>query len=325
MPAQPICAGLEWAYPLRLRAELRPESSFRMSPRHFALAALLVCLWGLNFVVTRLALDHIPALLLVGLRYVGGAALCLVLPRPPTRLWRLAGITVTMFIGQYVCLYLALDLGFPAGLSSVALQIQAFLTIMLAALVLHERPAPRQWFGTIIALAGVGLIAVSTTKAGIPMASVLLLLGAAGAWAIGNVWMRGAGPYDPLGMIAWMSLAALVPMLVLSVIFDGASHDWQAITSINGLVFAEVIYMSVISTLGGFTIWGYLLKRYPASTIAPVTLAVPVIGAAAAALILGESFGLYRLGGMALILAGLLLAAMPWRFGARKVAVVSAP
>lgn len=296
-----------------------------MSPRHLALAAMLVCLWGLNFVVTRLALDHIPALLLVGLRYLGGAALCLVLPRPPTRLWRLAGITATMFIGQYVCLYLALDLGFPAGLSSVALQIQAFFTIMLAALVLHERPAPRQWFGTLIAMAGIGLIAVSTTKAGVPFASVVLLLGAAVSWAIGNILMRGAGSYEPLSMIAWMSLLAIVPMLVLSLIFDGASHDWQAITSINGPVFAEIAYITLVSTLGGFTIWSFLLKRYPTSTIAPITLAVPVTGAAAASLILGETFGLYRLGGMALILAGLLLAAVPWRFGARKVVAAGVP
>ena len=296
-----------------------------MSPRHLALAALLVCLWGLNFVVTRLALDHIPPLLLVGLRYLGGAALCLVLPRPPTNLWRLMGITLTMFMGQYMCLYLALDLGFPAGLSSVALQIQAFFTIMLAALILHERPAPRQWFGTLIAMAGVGLIAISTTKAGIPVASVLLLLGAAVAWAIGNVWMRGAGAYEPLGMIAWMSLLAMVPMLVLSVIFEGAGRDWHAVTSITWPIFAELVYIALVSTLGGFTIWGYLIKRYPASTIAPITLAVPVTGAASAALILGETFGLYRLAGMALILLGLLLAALPWRFGAQKAVPALTP
>ncbi len=296
-----------------------------MSPRHLALAALLVCLWGLNFVFTRLALDHIPAVLLVGLRYIGGAALCLVLPRPPTGLWRLLAITLTMFVGQYVCLYLALDLGFPAGLSSVALQIQAFFTIILAALMLHEHPSSRQWFGTLIAMAGVGLIAISTTRAGIPFASVLLLLGAAVAWAIGNVWMRGAGAYDPLGMIAWMSLLAMVPMLVLSVIFEGAARDWHAITSITWPIFGELVYIAIISTLGGFTIWGYLIKRYPASTIAPITLAVPVTGAASAALILGETFGLFRLAGMALILLGLVLAALPLRFGARQRRPAAAP
>ncbi|MBV1707226.1 MAG: EamA family transporter [Hyphomicrobiales bacterium] len=296
-----------------------------MSPRHIALAALLVCLWGLNFVCTRLALDHIPPMLLVGLRYVGGAGLCVALPRPAIAWWRLLAITVSMFIGQYLCLYLALDLGFPAGLSSVALQVQAFFTIILAALMLHERPKTRQWLGTLIAMAGVGLIALSTTRAGIPVAAVILLLGAAVAWALGNIWMRGAGTYDPLGMIAWMSLLAMAPMLAVSAIFEGPARDLRALGSITWLVFGEILYIAIVSTLGGFTIWSYLVKRYPASTVAPITLAVPVTGAASAALLLGETFGLYRLAGMALILLGLVLAAMPWRLGARRRPAAAAP
>jgi O-acetylserine/cysteine efflux transporter len=67
----------------------------------------------------------------------------------------------------------------------------------------------------------------------------------------------------------------------------------------------------VLSTLVGFGIWGGLLKRYPASTVAPFSLLVPIFGAASAALVYGESFGPGRLAGMALILLGLAVVALP--------------
>src|SRR5487761_2240552 len=115
-----------------------------MSPRHLALAMFVMGIWGFNFVVTRLALNHYPPILLVALRFALAAVPALFVPRPSFGFWRMTGISASMFMGQYVFLYLALMLGFPAGLSSVALQIQAFFTILLAAAVLGERPSQRQ-------------------------------------------------------------------------------------------------------------------------------------------------------------------------------------
>ena len=59
--------------------------------------------------------------------------------------------------------------------------------------------------------------------------------------------------------------------------------------------------------------WGHLLKLYPAAVVAPFSLLVPISGTLSAALILGESFGLMRLGGMVLIFIGLGVLVMPRR------------
>ena len=58
-------------------------------------------------------------------------------------------------------------------------------------------------------------------------------------------------------------------------------------------------------------IWGDLLRRYPATTVAPFSLLVPFVGALSAAAVFGESFGPLRLAGMALVLLGLVLVARP--------------
>ena len=285
-----------------------------MSPRHILLALIVVVIWGFNFVVTRLALDHYPPLLLVALRFSLAAIPCLFIPRPDVSLWRMIGIGMTMFVGQYAFLYLALAMGFPAGLSSVALQIQAFFTILLAALVLGERPGPRQMAGTAVAFAGLGVIAVATSHSGIPLLATFLILASACTWAIGNVWMRGAGKFDTLSMIVWLSLIPPAPMLLISLIFEGYGPVSQAMLGTTWYSFGLLAYIVILSTLVGFGIWGLLMKNYPASLIAPLTLLVPVTGAGSAALVLGEQFGPARMAGMALVLAGLACVALPARW-----------
>ncbi|MEO8669446.1 MAG: EamA family transporter, partial [Bauldia sp.] len=66
-----------------------------------------------------------------------------------------------------------------------------------------------------------------------------------------------------------------------------------------------LLYISVVSTTLGYGAWGHLLKLYPAVTVTPFSLLVPVSGTLAAAIVLGESFGPVRLAGMVLIFVGL--------------------
>ena len=284
-----------------------------MSPRHIALALVVILIWGFNFVVMRLALDQYPPMLLVALRFAMAAVPVLWIKPPKIALWRMLAIGLMMFGAQYVFLYLALVQGFPAGLSSVALQIQAFMTIILAALVLGERPSPQQMLGTLVAFAGLAVIGYATSSAGIPLSAVLLLLAAALMWAIANVLVRGAGQFDTLAFVVWASLVPPLPIMAISLVFEGVGPVLHALASTTWLSFAMLLYTSVLATILGFGIWGILLKSYPAGKIAPLTLLVPIIGAGSAALFLGEPFGPVRLAGMALVVAGLVIVALPRR------------
>ena len=274
---------------------------------------MVMAIWGFNFVVMRLALDHYPPMLLVALRFGIAAIPCLFLPRPQVPLGRMLAISATMFFGTYIFLHLALHAGFPAGLSSVGLQIQGFLTILIAAAVLGEKPGRAQMLGTLVAFCGLGVIAVATTNAGISPLAVALLLAAALCWASGNVLMRGAGPFDNLSMVTWLSLIPPLPVLAISLAFEGYGPVVQALATTGWLEMALLLYLSVLSTILGFGIWGHLIKTYPAGLVAPLTLLVPIVGAGSAALLLGERFGPFRILGMVLVLAGLAVVAFPAR------------
>jgi O-acetylserine/cysteine efflux transporter len=68
-----------------------------------------------------------------------------------------------------------------------------------------------------------------------------------------------------------------------------------------------VAWQAVGNTLFGYGAWGWLLARYPATSVAPTSLLVPVFGMASTALFLGEPLPPWKLLAAALIIGGLAL------------------
>jgi O-acetylserine/cysteine efflux transporter len=276
-----------------------------LQPRHIALAVVLSIFWGLNFVVIAVALTDFPPLFLGVLRFAVAALPILFLPRPAVSWGMLAVISLTLFVGQFAFLFPAMSVGMPAGLASIILQVQAFITIGIAAATLGERPTVQQIAGSVVAFAGLALVATTTGANGVTLAGFALTMGSAVMWSIGNVLLRRAGKVDMIATVSWLSLLAPLPLLALSLILEGPARIGAAVSHANWLTIGAVLYISVISTTLGYASWGHLLKLYPAATAAPFSLLVPVSGTISAALILGETFGRVRLAGMALILVGL--------------------
>jgi O-acetylserine/cysteine efflux transporter len=284
-----------------------------MRPRHILLAFVVAALWGFNFVVIQLGLGSFPPLLLVALRFAVAAVPVLFLPKPNLPWGRLVWIGVVWFAGQFVMLFSGMKAGMPAGLASVCMQVQAFFTILLAGLVLGEKPSHRQLGGA--AVAGLGLALIGTTVSG-PNADVgplglALVLGGAAAWACGNVMTRSVPKTNMLALVCWLSLVLPLPLLAASLLLDGPR---TVVNAINGMTWLEVgcvLYLGVLATNVGFGLWGHLLALYPAGTVAPFSLLVPLFGVIASALVFGERPGPLRLAGMGLIVVGLAIIALP--------------
>lgn len=276
-----------------------------MQPRHIALAVLLSVVWGLNFVVISVALTGFPPIFLAAVRFAIAALPVLFLARPATPFPTLISITLTLFVGQFALFLPSMVLGMPAGMASILVQVQAFFTIAIAAAVIGEMPSRPQLVGAAIALAGLGLVATTTGTNGITVAGLALAIASSVSWAVGNVLLRRARVSDVPSTISWMALMALLPLLLLSLAIEGPARIETAVTHATWLTVGAAAYIGIASTVFGYWAWGRLLQLYPAATVAPFTLLVPVSGTISAALILHESFGPVRLAGMTLILAGL--------------------
>ncbi|HEX6354324.1 EamA family transporter [Actinophytocola sp.] len=277
-----------------------------MSPRHLLLALGLTAVWGVNFVVIDVGLAHFPPLLFSALRFLVAAVPAIFFLRSPGVPWRwVALVTLTLAILQFGLLFIGMTAGMPPGLSSLVMQAQAPFTLLFAVLLLKERLTRQQILGMVMALGGIALIALDLGATS-PIGAFLLLIGAAAAWGISNVVTRHAAPPDTLRFMVWVSALAAPPLFVLSAIFEGPQRGWDALRTVTWPAAGAVFFVGLVATVAGFGVWGYLIRTYSASVIAPFSLLVPVFGMAAAALFTGERLTPLVLLAAVLVIAGVL-------------------
>jgi len=283
-----------------------------MSPRDIGLAVLTMAIWGFNFVVIKVGLESFPPLLFCSLRFALAAFPLVFFVGKPSVPWRyIVGIGLALGVAKFGLLFIGMSAqpiwgGMPAGLASLVLQTQAFFTLLFAAIALTEKPRPNQILGMIVAFSGIGLLTLDKGQIQ-SLPSLGLVIAAAACWGVANIFMKKANSPEVFRLIIWVSLIPPLPLLGLSWLFEGQTTIINALTHFNVKGVGALIYISFLSTVLGFGIWGALLKRYTTNLVAPFTLLVPIFGILSAAIVLKEH--LTWLQGLAavLVLCGLVL------------------
>lgn len=282
-----------------------------MRPAHIGLAVLVTALWGVNFVVIDVGLDHLPPLLFCALRFLVAAVPAIFFVGLPRVSWRwIVGVGLALGVAKFGLLFIGMREGMPAGLSSLVLQIQAVFTALFAAVVLAERPGRRRLLGMAVALTGIAVAAVDEGTSG-PLLGFVLVIAAAAFWGVSNVLTRKAAPPDPLSFMVWVSVVPVLPLLGLSLMFEGADPGMHALATLDWAGAGAIVYVAWGATVLGFGIWGFLLRTYDASAVAPFSLLVPVFGMSSAALLLGEGISPLRWLAAALLVGGVALTSLP--------------
>ncbi|MCQ4082330.1 EamA family transporter [Streptomyces sp. RB6PN25] len=255
---------------------------------HVLLAVLIAAVWGVNFVVIDVGLAHFPPLLFSALRFaVAAVPAVLFVRRPGVGARWIISCGFVLGVAYFGLLFIGMHTGMPAGLSSLVLQVQAVFTALLAMVLLGERPGPVRLTGMAIALAGIAVAAADQGRSG-PLGAFALVVASAAFWGLSNVMTRKAAPPDALSWMAWVSLVPPLPLLALSLAFEGPAADLHALRTIDPAGIGATLYVAWLSTLFGFGAWGFLLRRHHASTVAPFSLLVPVFGMTSAAVLTGE-------------------------------------
>ncbi|MBB1245411.1 EamA family transporter [Streptomyces durbertensis] len=282
-----------------------------MRPAHHALAVLVAAVWGLNFVVIEVGLDHFPPLLFSALRFlVAALPAVFFVRRPKVAFGWVVAVGLVLGVAKFGLLFVGMRQGMPAGLSSLVLQVQAVFTAVLAMALLRERPAPLRLAGMGVALCGVGVAAWDRGGSS-PLGAFLLVVAAAACWGVSNVLTRKAAPPDALSWMVWVSLVPPLPLLALSLLFEGPTAGAEALRGLDLTGLAALGYVAWLATVFGFGVWGFLLRRYDASAVAPFSLLVPFFGMASAALLLGERVTPLGWTAGALLVGGVALTSLP--------------
>ena len=290
-----------------------------LAPAHLLLALAVMAVWGSNFVVIRYALDDLPPLTLAALRFIAVLLpLVFFLKRPAASWGNLAAYGLLIGAGQFGCLFVALRADITPGLASLLMQSQVFFTIGLSMLMTGERVRGVQVVALLLAVAGVGVILMNTDGSVTPTGLILILFAALG-WAGGNMASRAAGQVEMLNYVVWASLFSIPPLVLLALLFEGWPAMVAGMRAADAWSWAAVVWQAVGNAMFGYGVWGWLLARYPAATVAPLALLIPVFGMGASALMLGESLQDWKLLAAALVMAGLALGMLWPRLSARFI------
>lgn len=288
-----------------------------MKRRDLILALLVVMVWGANFTVIKLGLVGLPPMLLVTLRYIFAALPAIFFVKRPDIGWKyIFAYGMAVGVGQFSCLFYAMNIGMPAGTSSVILQSQVFFTLIFAAVLLKE---PFRLFHALgLAIAAIGLFLISgsiqdSQMSSIPLGALFLTLLAAAFWGISNIIVRFASKQaatqgktiDMFALVVWSSLVPPVPLFIFALINDTPEQLLNIVLSLSSQSIFAVLYLSFLATLFGFGLWSLLLSKYPAGKVAPLSLLVPITGLITAQVILGEHLLSIQWLGCSIIILGL--------------------
>ena len=251
----------------------------KMSKLDLLAGALVTVIWGANFSVIGLGLQSLDPFLLTLLRFTFCAIPLVFFIRRPRGVsyCTLATYGVLFGAGLWGVVNIAMYNGLSAGMSSVFLQFSAFFTIVLSGLFLNESINRVHMAGMAFAVAGLLLILYLSNKTSTTLGVVLVLL-AAVAWSVCNLIVKVKKPADMIAFIVWSSLFSLPVLLLMTLWFEGLRPFENLLEDFTWGAGFSIFFQCYITTIGGYLVWNNLMKKYPASMVAPLSLIVPVSG-----------------------------------------------
>lgn len=283
-----------------------------MSRKDGVLALLVVVVWGLNFVVIKVGLHNMPPLMLAGLRFmlVAFPAIFFV-ARPKVPLNLLLGYGLTISFAQFAFLFVPLTSVCLLDWLRWCYRHRRFLLSCLARLLSVSDCMANNWRIALAIFGVLVLIEDSLNGQHVAMLGFMLTLAAAFSWACGNIFNKKIMSHSTrpavISLVIWSALIPIIPFFVASLILDGSASMIHSLVTIDMTTILSLMYLAFVATIVGYGIWGTLLGRYETWRVAPLSLLVPVVGLASAALLLDERLTGLQFLGAVLIMTGLYI------------------
>jgi drug/metabolite transporter (DMT)-like permease len=284
-------------------------------------------MWAGNAVVGRLLVGHVPPLTLNFVRWVLAALLLAPLGWQALRdvrviaaSWPYLLAIGCLGVGAYNAFqYLALTTSTPLNVTLIAASAPLWM-LGVGALLFGQRPAPRQFAGALLSLAGVLLVvsrgSVATlAQVQLVAGDVYILIGAL-AWAVYSwllvqppAWLR---PPSRETLQAWGWAGVLLVQMLFGLLAAGAAAagevtltDAAAINWRNGWLLAALLFVAVGPSILAYRCWGLGVALGGPALAAFFANLTPLFAALLSALLLGETPRAYHALAFALIVAGI--------------------
>jgi drug/metabolite transporter (DMT)-like permease len=279
-------------------------------PRDWLLLFSLVLIWAVSWPVIKIGVSQIPPIWYGCLRYAIAALILFgvvtargELALPPRSDLTLVIVSGALQMAAYSALTgLALTI-LPPGRASVLAFSTPILVAPLAAWRLDEKVNSRIAAGVVIGCAGIAIIASPSFVAGGRQAmAYAMLMGAAAAWAITIVTVRGHRfESSALSLAPWQMLIAAALLLPVAIFAEGSPGKFTLIGA------ATLAYVAPVAT--AFAYWAVVEagRRFAASAMSVALLATPSFGLLISAWALDEPISFSLVMGVVLTATGIRL------------------
>ncbi|MGO4540637.1 DMT family transporter [Paenibacillus sp. 2TAB19] len=270
------------------------------------LLAFLIIVWGINWPVSKYALDYMPPVLFSGIRTLIGGLLLLAVAIPRWSRLRLKETWVIYVVSSIVnvILYYGLQtIGLnylPSGLFSAIVFLQPVLVGIFSWLWLGESMNVMKIGGLLLGFAGVGVICSGAggLSGHISVEGILLALGSAFSWALGTIYVKKTSArVDPIWLV---TNQLLIGGLFMTAVGSGV-ESWSEVEWSLGFIIA-LLFISIFVIAIGWIIFYKLMDSGEASKVASFTFLIPLIAILIGTLFLDEPFTMSLLAGLVLIL-----------------------
>jgi O-acetylserine/cysteine efflux transporter len=270
-------------------------------PVDIVLVLTVVTIWGGNFIAMRTGALEIPPYFLLTLRViVATTALVWFAKSPRGMVVPLMAISFTLCLLHFGLAHIGLR-KIEAGTGALAMQASVPFAALLAWIFFREHFGWRRILGFVFAVTGLTVIS------GVPQISdhtdkFLIMVLSALCFAIATIQIRRLGSVNFMSVNAWICIFSIPMSLAISIIFE--EGQWTAIKSAEPSVYFGILYMGLIASVFGQSLWYRLLPRYETNQVMPYTLLVPVLGIVFGILFLDESLNWQLVLGGLITIAG---------------------
>ena len=269
----------------------------------FLLTTFALTAFAFNSILCRLALgtEAIDASSFTAIRLFSGAITLLIILSVSSKnktddLKRGNWLSAFFLFGYAICFSFAY-IGLTTATGALILFGMVQATMIVSAIIQGERPNLFEWFGLVLALAGLVYLVFPGLESPPFLSSVLMAL-AGIAW--GFYTLRGKGSENPLADTAGNFFRA-IPFVILA----SLPFIYKIDLSPKGILFA--VLSGAIASGIGYSVWYAALKYHTATRAAILQLAVPVIAAVGALALLSEIISMRLVVASGLILGGISL------------------
>ena len=287
-----------------------------MNSKQILLALIVPITWGLGFTLAKIGMEQFPALLIMTIRF-GIAGLILVwFTKPP---WgHMREIFVVALIGstiQYGLTYNGLK-GIDASTAAILVQLEGPILAIMGAFLLKEKLGITRALGMGLAFIGVLIIAGEPRLDG-HLDSVILLIAGSAVWAVAQIMISRLKDLSGITILAWVAIMATPQMFVASLLIEDG--QWLAITTASFIDWSIILYLALIMTVLGYSVWYHLLSSVDVSKVSPFLMLLPITSIIAGIVLLDEKLTSSMILGVLLIMSGVASTLISWNWPRKQI------